>query len=277
MTETFGTQLGERVREVGPLCVGLDPSSELLGEWSRPDTVEGVEFVALSVLEAVSDVAAVVKPQVAFFERFGAAGYAVLERVIREAHDADLLVVADAKRGDVASTNVGYAQAWLRDGAPLAVDAVTATAYVGVDALAPLFDAAASSGRGVFVLAATSNDEGRQLQRARTDEDERVVESVLRRISELNHRDTGRGSFGVVYGATRDRPEFDLATLAGPYLVPGVGAQGASVHDVARLFDGCEAGTVLVSVSRAILRAGPHRRGLRDESRRWRDSLREAL
>ena len=120
MTETFGVRLQERLRELGPLCVGIDPSSEVLTRWGRPDSVEGLEFCSLAVLEAVTGVAAVIKPQVAFFERFGSAGYRVLERLIQEAHDADLLVVADAKRGDVDSTNEGYAQAWLRDDAPLA-------------------------------------------------------------------------------------------------------------------------------------------------------------
>lgn len=277
MAETFGVRLQERLRELGPLCVGVDPSSGLLDAWNRPDSVEGLEFCALAVLEAVTGVAAVIKPQVAFFERFGSAGYRVLERLIRDAHDAELLVVADAKRGDVDWTNEGYAQAWLRDESPLAVDAVTMSPYLGVAALWPLFDAAAASGRGVFVVAATSNSEGRSLQEARTFEQERVQEMVLRSVAEMNQRDEGLGSFGVVLGATRDAPDFDLATMRGPYLVPGLGAQGADVKDVGRLFERCEQGTVLVNVARAILFAGPERRGLLDAARRWRDDLREAL
>lgn len=277
MAETFGVQLRERLRDDGPLCVGVDPSSALLEAWDRPDTVEGLEFFALAVLEAVLDVVAVIKPQVAFFERFGAAGYRVLERLIAEAHDAELLVVADAKRGDFSVTNQGYAHAWLRDSSPLAVDAVTVSPYLGVDALAPFFDAASSSGRGVFVLAATSNDEGRTLQGARTADNERVDESVLRRVSELNHRDAGLGSLGVVLGATRDRPNFDLASLSGPYLVPGLGEQGANASDLQRLFDRRGECTVVASVSRAILKAGPHKGGLHDAARRWRDDLRDVL
>jgi orotidine-5'-phosphate decarboxylase len=257
--------------------VGVDPSRDLLAAWDRPDNAEGLEFFCLTVLEAIIGVAPVIKPQVAFFERFGSAGYRALERLITEAHDAELLVVADAKRGDFSVTNVGYAQAWLEDGSPLAVDAVTASPYLGVDALVPLFDLAASSGRGVFVLAATSNEDGRIIQEARTSEDERVEEMVLRRVAEFNHRDEGLGSLGVVLGATRDAPNFDLTSLAGPYLVPGVGAQGAGAGDVARLFEKCDEGTVLVNVARGILRAGPERRGLRDAAQRWRDDLRDAL
>lgn len=276
MPDSFGRRLRERVREQGPLCVGIDPTSALLASWGRDDTVEGVEFCALATLEAVLGVAVALKPQVAFFERFGAAGFRVLERLIHEARDADVLVVADAKRGDFAPTNEGYAATWLRDG-PLGVDAVTVHPYLGVDALAPFFDAARDDGRGVFVLAATSNPEGRAIQGARGADGVRVDESVLAAVRARNLADELPGSIGVVYGATRDRGDFDLATLAGPYLVPGLGAQGASAEDVGRLFGGCPDGTVLPSVSRAILRAGPERRALRDAASRWRDDLLGAL
>ncbi len=277
MREPFGVRLRERIRVLGPLCVGVDPSRELLEAWDRPDSVEGLEFFALCVLEAVVGTAAVIKPQVSFFERFGSEGYRVLERLLAEARDADILVVADAKRGDIASSNDGYAEAWLSDRSPLAVDALTVTPYVGLGALAPLVGVAQANGRGLFVLAATSNDEGRSVQSARTEFDERVEDLMLRSISELNARDDGLGSVGAVLGATRDRPEFNLAKLGGPYLVPGVGAQGANAEHVGRLFARCPQGTVLVNVGRAILGAGPDRAGLRDAAARWRDDLSAAL
>jgi orotidine-5'-phosphate decarboxylase len=277
MVETFGVKLQERLRELGPLCVGVDPSRDLLQAWDRADNVEGLEFFALAVLEAVGSVTAVIKPQVAFFERFGSGGFRVLERLIKEAHDAELLVVADAKRGDFDITNIGYAQAWLEDASPLAVDAVTVSPYLGVSALEPFFDLASATGRGVFVLAATSNPDGRSIQEARTEDSERVEEMILRQVAERNHRETGLGSLGVVLGATRDAPNFDLSSLGGPYLVPGVGAQGAGANDVAHLFESVGENTVLVNVGRAILRAGPERRGLHDAARRWRDDLRDAL
>jgi orotidine-5'-phosphate decarboxylase len=277
MDETFGERLRERIRALGPLCVGVDPSRELLESWDRDDTVDGVEFFARATLDSVVGTVAAIKPQVAFFERFGSAGYRVLEQLISDARDADVMVVADAKRGDFAITNAGYAEAWLSERSPLRVDAVTASPYLGVDALAPLFSLAQESARGVFVLVATSNPEGRVLQRARTPEGERVEDLVLRSISELNKRSDGAGSFGVVIGATRDAPEFDLAHLGGPYLVPGVGAQGASAEDVARLFARCPKHTVLVNVARSVLKAGPERNALRDAARRWRDDLNQAL
>jgi orotidine-5'-phosphate decarboxylase len=272
MVESFGQRLQERIRDLGPLCVGIDPSSSLLTSWGRPDTVEGLEFMALALLEASIGSAAAIKPQVAYFERFGSPGYRVLERLISDAHDAQILVIADAKRGDIGATNDAYASAWLDESSPLCSDAVTVSPFTGVGALAPFFSRAVD-GRGVFVLAATSNDEGRSLQRARTDHDEAVEDLILRSVAELNRRDEGLGALGVVLGATRDRPRFDLAALQGPYLVPGVGAQGATPEQVSRLFERCPEGTVLINVARAILEAGPERSVLRDSVRRWRDNL----
>jgi orotidine-5'-phosphate decarboxylase len=269
--------LQERVRALGPLCMGIDPSALLLASWDRPDSVEGLEFAALAALEASIDIAAAIKPQVAFFERFGSEGYRVLERVLRDARDADILTIADAKRGDFAPTNVGYADAWLGERSPLVVDAVTVSPYLGVGALSPFFTLAEETGRGVFVLAATSNEEGRAVQSARTTGEEKVEDLVLRSVSELNGRDDGVGSFGAVLGATRDRPEFNLPSLGGPFLVPGVGAQGATAEHVGRMFDRCPQGTVLANVSRSILQAGPERTALRDAAQRWRDDLARAL
>jgi orotidine-5'-phosphate decarboxylase len=277
MADPFGTRLQVRIRALGPLCVGIDPSRQLLESWDRPDSVEGLEFCSLAVLDAVIDTAAAIKPQVAFFERFGSQGYRALERLMADARDADILIVADAKRGDVRLTNEGYAEAWLHERSPLVADAVTASPYVGFDALAPMIDQASANGRGVFVLAATSNDDGRPVQLARTPEHERVEDLVLRSVAEINQRDDGLGSIGVVLGATRDQPEFNLSSLGGPFLVPGVGSQGATAEQVARLFGRCPPGTVLASVSRAVLEAGPEKAGLRDAAQRWRDDLSVAL
>jgi orotidine-5'-phosphate decarboxylase len=277
MADSFATRLQERIRAFGPLCVGIDPSRQVLESWDRPDSVEGLEFCSLAVLEAVLGTAAAIKPQVSFFERFGSQGYRVLERLMSDARDADILIVADAKRGDIGLSNEGYAEAWLHDRSPLAADAVTVSPYVGFAALTPLFDLAHENGRGVFVLAATSNEDGRTVQLARTSDNVRVEDVVLGAIAELNQRDDGLGSVGAVLGATRDRPEFNLSTLGGPFLVPGVGSQGATADHVARLFANCPSGTVLASVSRSVLDAGPERAGLRDAAQRWRDDLSAAL
>jgi len=277
MAETFGERLVERVNALGPLCVGIDPSASALAAWGREDSPEGVEFFALSLMESALGNAAAVKPQVAHFERFGARGYQVLERVIGEARDADVLVVADVKRGDIGVSNQGYAQAWLGNESPLRADALTVHPYLGVHALAPFFNLAAATGRGVFVLAATSNDEGRTIQRAHGEDHEFVEDLVLRSVAELNQRDDGRGAVGVVFGATREPPRFALSALGGPILVPGVGSQGASSQRVAQLIAPCPRATVLVNVSRAIADAGPERHALSDTIRRWRDELASAL
>jgi orotidine-5'-phosphate decarboxylase len=276
MADAFGVRLQERVNDMGPLCVGIDPSREVTASWGRDDTAEGIEYVALSLIEAASGSAAAVKPQVAYFERFGSAGYAVLERVLREATAAGLLTIADAKRGDIGSTNEGYAQAWLDDASPLASDALTISPYTGVGALGSFF-ARVPTGKGIFVLAATSNDEGRTLQTARTADDEAVEDMVLREIATINLSADGLGGAGVVLGATRNPPRFDLARLHGPFLVPGVGAQGATPDQVGRLFARCAKGSVIVNVSRAISAVGPETSALRDSVRRWRDDLAAAL
>jgi orotidine-5'-phosphate decarboxylase len=277
MTEGFGDRLQQHLRERGPLCVGIDPSRSLIESWGRQDTVEGLEFFCLAVLEAIIDTVAVIKPQVAFFERFGSQGYRVLERVMSEARDADLLIIADAKRGDVDTTNDGYAEAWLSEGSPLRADAMTVSPYLGFESLAPILHLARATGRGVFVLAATSNVEGRVIQSARTQDGRSVESFVLEEIRRCNQPDEGLGPFGAVLGATRDRPQFALETLKGPYLVPGVGSQGGTPENVARVFERCPEGSVLASVSRAILQAGPERSSLRDAARRWRDDLAHAL
>ncbi|MGA2433450.1 MAG: orotidine-5'-phosphate decarboxylase [Acidimicrobiales bacterium] len=277
MVESFGIRLQAQLRERGPLCVGIDPSRSLIESWGREDTVEGLEFFSLAVLEAVSDTVAVIKPQIAFFERFGSQGFRVLERLMSEARDAQLMIVADVKRGDVDTTNDGYAEAWLGEASPLRADAMTVSPYLGVDSLEPMMSLARVTGRGVFVLAATSNVEGRAIQDARTSEGESVESFVLEEIRRRNQSDDGLGPFGAVLGATRDRPQFALETLKGPYLVPGVGSQGGTPENVARMFDRCPAGSVLASVSRAILHAGPEQSSLRDAARRWRDDLADAL
>ncbi|HUX03566.1 MAG TPA: orotidine-5'-phosphate decarboxylase [Acidimicrobiales bacterium] len=277
MVETFGERLSERIDALGPLCVGIDPSSQSLAAWGRDDSPEGLEFFAMTLVEAALDNAAAIKPQIAHFERFGARGFLVLERVLAEARDAEVLVVADVKRGDIGASNEGYAQAWLGEESPLRADALTVHPYLGVDSLAPFFMLAAATGRGVFVLAATSNDEGRSIQRAYGDDHEFVEDLVLRSVAQRNQRDDGRGSLGVVLGATRDRPRFELSALGGPILVPGVGAQGAGAQQVAQLLAPCPRATVLVNVSRAIASVGPERPVLSDTIRRWRDELATAL
>ncbi|MGH8980876.1 MAG: orotidine-5'-phosphate decarboxylase [Acidimicrobiales bacterium] len=272
----FGERVVQAVQDTGPLCVGVDPSPSLLEEWGIPDDATGLADFSSRCIEALAGAVPVVKPQVAFFERHGAAGMAALERLLADAASAGLLVIADAKRGDIGSTTAAYADAWFRS--PFAGDALTATPYVGLGALEPLCAAARETGCGVFVVVATSNPEGRALQAAVRADGATVECALLAEIAACNaaeRAETGAliGSLGAVVGATRR--DLPLEQLGGVLLVPGLGAQGGSVDDVAAGFGTCPRGTVLPSTSRGLLRAGPS--ALRAAALRLRDELAGSL
>ncbi|MDA4895259.1 orotidine-5'-phosphate decarboxylase [Streptomyces sp. MS2A] len=263
MTEAFGTRLRAALDAKGPLCVGIDPHAALLDAWGLPQDADGVRAFGRAVVEAAAGRVGVVKPQVSFFERFGARGFAALEDVMSQARAAGLLVVADAKRGDIGSTMDGYAAAWLGAGSPLEADAVTVSPYLGPDSLRDLMTHAVSAGKGLFVLAATSNPDGEVVQRARTasaaGSDVSVAARVAQDTAAIDDRSGGLGAIGLVVGATVDRARFGLddALLSGaPLLAPGFGAQGAEPADLRRRF-GALARNVLASESRSILSAGP--------------------
>ena len=272
MTEPFGARLWSAVEARGPLCVGIDPHSSLLESWDLPDDAAGAERFGRTVVEALAGTVPVVKPQSAFFERFGSAGIVALERTIADARAAGLLVVADVKRGDIGTTAAAYAQAYLDPASSLCSDALTVSPYLGFGSLQPFLDAAAAHGGGVFVLALTSNPEGPQVQHARTASDQggrTVAGTMLAAVAAANAGQTPQGSVGVVVGATIDDTVENL-TVNGPLLVPGLGAQGGSADDLRRLFAPV-ARHVLPSVSREILGAGPGRAGLAEAAARAGD------
>ena len=273
---SFGARLTAAVAGRGRLCVGIDPHPGLLASWGLADDVAGLERFALTAVEALAGEVAVLKPQVAFFEAHGSAGLAVLERMIAAAQAAGALVLADAKRGDIGSTMAAYARAWLADGSPLAADAVTLSPYLGVGALDPALELAAATGRGVFVLALTSNPEGAALQRAVGDDGRMVAQAVVDELRTRNAGSAGLGSAGVVIGATVGPHGLDLAELNGPVLAPGLGAQGAGAADLARVF-GDHAHLVLPTSSRDVLRHGPDVGALRTAALRVRDEVTAAL
>ena len=255
----FGQRLTRVFAERGQLCVGIDAHPYLLGEWNLGDTPDGLREFGLRVVEAAVGRVGILKPQVAFFERHGSAGYAALETVLTAARSAGLLVIADAKRGDVGSTVEAYGQAWLTPGNPLEADAMTISAFQGVGSTAAPRDLALAHGKGLFVLAATSNPESPSIQTAAT-AGETVSSIILGGIRDWNTEETGGlGSIGAVVGATVDftRFGFDDEDLAGmPVLAPGLGHQGASFADLRRIY-GVATPNVVVSASRSILSAGP--------------------
>ena len=273
---SFGDRLDVVFSAYGHLCLGIDPHAGLLEAWGQPDSAEGVREFGLRVVEAAAGRVGIVKPQVAFFERHGAAGYAALERVLHDARDAGLLVIADVKRGDIGTTVDAYGEAWLRPGSPLEADAMTISAYQGLGSIEQVMIAADAAGKGLFVLAATSNPEAAAIQRAVLQQSSRAGSTVAQAITQgVIGWNQGRadaasrvfGAIGVVFGATTDLAPAGIDTNAEPprpglpVLAPGFGHQGAEPGDL-RLRFGSFAGGVIANESRSLLGAGPE--GLAD-------------
>jgi len=283
----FAERALARVREAGsPLCVGLDPRLEQL-----PPALCDLDEIAAGPLApirrfslALLDIAATVgigfcKPQVAFFERYGAEGLALFAEVLGEARAAGLLTIADVKRGDIGSTAAAYAEAYLGKQAPFASDAITINPYLGPDAQGPFVEAASAHGCGLFVLVRTSNPGAAAVQ-AIADVDGRDVSThVARWITSENRRLAGEdmryGPIGAVIGGTvraalvrRLRRELPRSFI----LAPGVGAQGAKARDTAPFFDSKGEG-VLVPVSRGIALAWRDAPSGTD----WKDAIRQRM
>lgn len=287
------TPFGERLEAVfaayGHLCLGLDPHASVLATWGQSDSAEGLREFGLRAIEAAADRVGIVKPQVAFFERHGAAGYAVLERLIGEARDAGFLVIADVKRGDIGSTVEAYGEAWLRPGSSLEADAMTISAYQGLGSIEQVMTAAEAAGKGIFVLAATSNPEAAAIQRAVLQQSSRAGSTVAQAITQgvigwnqgrADAADHAVGSIGVVFGATTDLAATGI-DLDGepprpglPVLAPGFGHQGAEPRDIRVRFGSYAAG-VIANESRSLLMAGPD--GLADAIARRVDEYGAAI
>ncbi|MDH6122590.1 orotidine-5'-phosphate decarboxylase [Kitasatospora sp. GAS204B] len=268
----FGARLRQAMDDRGQLCVGIDPHAALLSAWGLGDDLAGLEAFSRTVVEALADRVAVLKPQAAFFERFGSKGVAVLERTVAEARAAGALVLMDAKRGDIGSTMAAYAEAFLRPDSPLFSDALTVSPYLGFGSLRPALDLAREQGCGIFALALTSNPEGFEVQRAVAADGVSVAQRVLRHLAAENADARPLGSFGAVVGATLADAGVDLA-INGPLLAPGIGAQGATMADLPRVF-GAAVPDVVPSVSRDVLKHGPSVTALREAAQRFVDDVR---
>jgi len=252
-TVTFGSRWSSVLAESGQLCVGVDPHPSLLQSWGLPDSAAGVREFGLRTVDAVVGRAGVLKPQVAFFERYGSAGYAALESVLALARSAGLFVIADVKRGDIGPTVDAYGAAWLSPGSLLEVDAMTAVAYQGLGSLAGVLSLAGEHGKGVIVVTATSNSEAAATQTAVRADGRTVAGALADDVAALP------GTGGLVLGATIDLVDYGISSdsLGGvPILAPGFGVQGARLGDLTSLF-GAAAPQVAAHVSREILGAGP--------------------
>jgi orotidine-5'-phosphate decarboxylase len=283
LPDTFSRSLEVAFSSKGQLCVGIDPHEETLNENGFEVSATGVYEFSMKMLEQLEDVVSIIKPQVSFFERFGSEGFATLEKVLDSAKERGFLVISDAKRGDIGSTMEAYAQAWLGKAAPFVCDALTVNPYLGVGALAPAASLASERGKGLFVLAATSNPEGASLQSSM--QQESVAAQVARDVSALNSAtattNSRFGSIGLVIGATVTLSKFGLSTinegkssLRTTILAPGFGYQGAGLEDAKAIF-GELSGDVLYSISRSALRDGIH--GVKTAVQQDQNTLHKAL
>ena len=264
MPTSFASRLESGFEKYGQLCVGIDPHASLLADWGLSDDADGLRSFALTVLDASVGRVAAIKPQVSFFERHGSKGFEVLELLATRAAETDIQVIMDAKRGDIGTTMDGYFDAWLSKTAPFVCDALTVSPYLGFDSLAEVLSAALENKKGLFVLAATSNPEGKEVQRAKF-ANRTVAADIwhsLEKVNKVNAKPSAKlGSFGAVVGATLNLSAYGLGEIQSeanqltPILAPGFGAQGAELDDVADLF-GESSGRVLASVSRSVLSAG---------------------
>ena len=276
---SFASRLSARIQVHSPLCVGIDPSKALLASCGLPDTAEGALEFAKRVLEAVHFEVAIIKPQSAFFERFGSRGVAAMEELAALARAREVLVLLDGKRGDIDTTGAAYAAGYFAPGSPLRVDAVTTHPYLGLGALDPFIDLAVKNDGGVFVVVRSSNPEGAELQTARLANGMTVAQHLSQQIGALNQKYAagGLGPVGAVIGATCDDAAAAVADLPSAFvLAPGVGAQGATLQDV-QVRMGAGRGRILPTVSRAILTNGASATELRATIRALQEQARVLL
>ena len=276
----FADRLADAVaRKQTQLTVGLDPRLDLLPVELRGEAVLGRAAAASAVarfcrgiVDAVAPYVVAVKPQAAFFEALGADGMRALEEVCAHVRSVGLLVLLDAKRGDIGSTARGYAEAYLEprdDGFPLA-DAITASPYLGHDSVEPFLAACRRHGSGVFFLVRTSNAGAADIQDAILSDGRPLwqhVADLVREWGEPFVGEAGMSSVGAVVGATLPRAVSEARKLLprAPLLLPGIGAQGATPADVARAFT-AGAASALVTASRSVIYA------YRETEAPWRDA-----
>jgi orotidine-5'-phosphate decarboxylase len=277
MADSFAARFATVRSQFGPLAWGLDPHGSVLDAWKVGDTPDGLDRFADIALEAASGTVGLVKLQAAFYERHGWRGFRTLQRLIAGARSAGLLVIVDAKRGDVGTTNDAYAEAYLGD-APLGADALTVHPYLGLGAMGAFISRAHESGSCLLVVTRSSNPEGREVQSAKASSGRSVEEELLVSIGELNAglAPGDIGPIGSVVGPTTIDPALDLVAAQGLFLAPGVGAQGATPDDVARVFATCPE-RVMPSASRSLLIDGPDVSRLREGAARLADEFRRVL
>ncbi len=249
----------------GPFCLGLDPSAELLTAWGFNDDLWGLRSFCNRVIDAAAQQVSVIKPQSAYFERFGAAGLEVLADIIGSIHALGSLALLDVKRGDIGSTNEAYANALLGPDSAMNADAITVHAYLGFGALSPFLKRIEDTGCGLFVVVRSSNPEAHAIQHAQVRPGVSVAQHLCDEISRYNAAQSAQhtGPVGAVIGLTADdAPDFCARLSQSLILAPGLGAQGGTFADLTQRFASVKT-RVLPSASRGPLSQGPDLAALR--------------
>jgi orotidine-5'-phosphate decarboxylase len=278
MALPFAGRFAAARQQYGPLVLGADPHAAILGTWGLPDDADGLERFTDIVVAAASGTVGLLKPQSAFYERHGWRGIRALARLTEAARAAGILVILDVKRGDVGSTNDAYAHAYLGEDAAIAADAITVHPYLGLAAMGAYVDRAHQAGACLLVVTRSSNPEGRAVQAARLPGGASVEQRILTEIGAINARlaPGGIGPVGAVVGSAPGLPVLDLAAAGALFLVPGIGAQGATAADAAATFAACPE-RVMPSASRSLLAAGPDVGALKDAASSLGAQFRAAL
>ena len=241
MVDHFGDRLVEQIRKIKSfLCLGIDPHLDLIPEIFNEDTtinnIKIVEKFCFSLLEVVIGKVPAIKPQIALFEQLGPEGMILLSSLCRYAHSKGILIIMDAKRGDIGSTSKAYANAYLGKNAPFPSDALTVNPWLGLDSLEPFFSKAHETGSGLFILVHTSNKGSQDVQEILTNRNLKCYEhlaNILKPTIERNNGQSGLSSIGIVSGATYKEQAISLRRIlpSAPFLIPGFGAQGASASE----------------------------------------------
>ena len=295
-TAAFADRLVLATRRLGhPLCVGLDPHPALLPTVFRrrvadptdardPRVADAWEGFFATLIDRLEGRVAVVKPQIAFFERLGWRGLRLLDAVVRRARERGLMVLMDAKRGDIGSTSAAYADAYFGPRAGWVSDALTVNPWLGFDTLEPFVERAEAAGSGLFVLVRTSNPGAADLQDVEVDGEAlhlRLASALAEHAAErLVGPETGWSGLGAVVGATwpEDADRVRERLPRSLVLVPGYGAQGGSAADAVRAFvrgpDGLLEGGIVNSSRGVVFPTGAERS---DNVAAWEWAIDDAL
>lgn len=267
--QPFSQKLKALAATRGPFCLGIDPTEELLQSWGLSQNITGLKKMCEIVIEAAGNRLALVKPQAAYFEQYGPEGFAALRDLVQAFHQQETLVLFDGKRGDIGSTSLAYAKAYLGSNSPYQFDAMTVTAYLGFDAIKPILEYATQVGAGVFVVTRSSNVEGQEIQNAMIDKC-CLADYIAEKISAFNleYSQEAIGPVGAVMGATLKNVQETVRKLDNAFLLaPGIGYQGATMNDLIENYQGAM-GRIIPSSSRAVLSHGPDIHSLSNEIER---------